>query len=39
MTVMCSTTDYSVRLDIIEKLMIKKGLMKETDLVTTDEQD
>ena len=38
MTVMCDITDNSARLDRIERLIIKRGLMKETDLVTTTEQ-
>ena len=35
---MCDITDNSARLDRIERLMIKRGLMKKTDLVTTTEQ-
>ena len=35
---MCDITDNSARLDRIERLMIKRGLLKETDLVTTTEQ-
>jgi len=38
MIAMCDITDYSARLDRIEREMIRRGLMKKTDLVTTTEQ-
>jgi len=38
MSAMCSPTDYSVRLDRIEKIMIKRGLLKSDDLIKKHKQ-